>query len=270
MGSVTDQKTMRAQQFDHRDNQLHLNEVPIPTPQAHELLVKMSCASLCHSDTMLFVPNEQGLILGPNPVVTIGHEGTGRVVSTGSGEIASRFSKGDPVGFICPVDCCFECYACKEVHNSWCKTGKTQMQGFGRDGYFAEYAVVDARNAMVLPDNCEYSRNGVTAYHGIADCELPPGSWLAVIGSWSSASTSQKQHSRRHVAVAQTTSSTPYQTRTTRRRSRRSREVAYTQPSTSRQARSRTMTVLQSSSLAREQLWLLVFRNSRWSSMAWI
>ncbi|KAH4236340.1 hypothetical protein HBI52_016700 [Parastagonospora nodorum] len=188
MGSVTDQKTMRAQQFDHRDNQLHLNEVPIPTPQAHELLVKMSCASLCHSDTMLFVPNEQGLILGPNPVVTIGHEGTGRVVSTGSGEIASRFSKGDPVGFICPVDCCFECYACKEVHNSWCKTGKTQMQGFGRDGYFAEYAVVDARNAMVLPDNLDpkYSAPlfcaGVTAYHGIADCELPPGSWLAVIG----------------------------------------------------------------------------------------
>jgi propanol-preferring alcohol dehydrogenase len=145
---------------DHRDNKLHLNEIPIPTPQAHELLVKMSCASLCHSDVMLFEPNDQGLILGKNPV-TIGHEGTGRVVSTGSGDIAGKFNKGDAVGFICAVECCFECYACKEVHNSWCKTGKTKMQGFSQDGYFAEYAVVDARNAMVLPGNCKDFHHGL-------------------------------------------------------------------------------------------------------------
>jgi len=80
-------------------------------------------------------------------------EATGRVVSTGSGDVASIFKAGDPVGFICAVECCFDCYACKNVHNSWCKTGKTKMQGFSENGYFAEYAVVDARNAIVLPGN---------------------------------------------------------------------------------------------------------------------
>lgn len=144
---------MLAQQYDARDNKLHLNTVPIPSPQPHEILVKIHCASLCHSDVMHFEPNEQGLILGKSPV-TIGHEATGRVVATGSGEVASRFKEGDPVGFICAVECCFECYSCKNVHNSWCETGKTKMQGFSADGYFAEYAVVDARETMILPANC--------------------------------------------------------------------------------------------------------------------
>ncbi|KAI4605069.1 hypothetical protein J4E80_010752 [Alternaria sp. BMP 0032] len=187
MGSMPEKKTMRAQQYDARDNKLHLNEIPIPTPREHEILVKMGSASLCHTDAMLFEPNDQGLILGKNPV-TIGHEGTGRVVSTGSGDIARTFKEGDPVGFLCAVDCCFVCYACKNVHNAWCATGETKIQGFSADGYFAEYAVVDAREAIILPENLDPKTSaplfcaGVTAYHGIADCQLPAGSWLAVIG----------------------------------------------------------------------------------------
>lgn len=144
---------MLAQQYDARDNKLHLNEIPIPEPKAHELLVKVSCATLCHSDVMLFEPNDQGLILGENPH-TIGHEATGLVVQPGSGPVASQFKEGDPVGFICATECCFQCRQCKEVHNSWCETGKTQMQGFSQNGYFQEYVVVDAREAMVLPEGC--------------------------------------------------------------------------------------------------------------------
>jgi propanol-preferring alcohol dehydrogenase len=149
---------MLAQQYNARDNKLHHNQVPIPKPCEHEILAKIACASLCHSDVMLFEPNDQGLILGKNPV-TIGHKGTGQVVSTGSGEVASKFKKGDPVGFICAVDCCFDCYACKNVHNSWYSTGKTKMQGFSADDHIAEYVVVDAREAMVLPKN-RSSSNG--------------------------------------------------------------------------------------------------------------
>ncbi|KAF2661712.1 GroES-like protein [Lophiostoma macrostomum CBS 122681] len=178
---------MKAQQYDARDNKLHLNEVPIPEPRDHELLVKIGCASLCHSDVMLFEPNDQGLILGQNPV-TIGHEGTGTVVKSGSSEAASKFKEGDAVGFICAVECCFECKQCKQTHNAWCETGKTKMQGFSLDGYFAEYAIVDAREAMVLPQGLDPKSAaplfcaGVTAYHGVEDCGLEPGQWMAIIG----------------------------------------------------------------------------------------
>lgn len=147
--------TKQGRRYDATDNKLHLNEVPIPSPEAHELLVKVSCASLCHSDVMLFEPNEQGLILGKNPV-TIGHEATGVVVGRGSGSKAQGFKEGDEVGFLCAVGCCFECTPCKEVHNAYCVTGNTKMQGFTLDGYFQEYVVVDAREAMVLPAGCKY------------------------------------------------------------------------------------------------------------------
>jgi propanol-preferring alcohol dehydrogenase len=136
---------------------------------------------------MLFEPNDQGLILGKNPV-TIGHEATGVVVQPGSGELASKFKEGDPVGFICAVECCFECTQCKTVHNAWCETGKTKMQGFTLDGYFQEYVVVDAREAMVLPQGLDPKTAaplfcaGVTAYHGVEDCELKPGQWMAIVG----------------------------------------------------------------------------------------
>ncbi|KAF2478035.1 GroES-like protein [Lindgomyces ingoldianus] len=179
--------TMKAQQYDARDNKLYLNEVPIPEPQPHEVLVKVACASLCHSDIMLFEPNDQGLILGKNPV-TIGHEATGVVVSTGSGEVARKFKTGDNVGFICAVECCFECEQCRKVHNAYCAKGTTKMQGFTLDGYFQEYVCVDARATMILPPELDVKTAaplfcaGVTAFHGVEDCGLQPGQWMAIIG----------------------------------------------------------------------------------------
>jgi hypothetical protein len=96
--------------IDKRDNKLHLNEIPVPEPKPNEILVKVACASLCHSDLMMFEPNDQGLILGQNPV-TIGHEASGIVVEAGSG--VGDFKPGDKVGFLPAIDCCYECEPCR-------------------------------------------------------------------------------------------------------------------------------------------------------------
>ena len=171
--------------YDGRDNKLHLNEIPIPEPKPHELLIKMACASLCHSDLMMFEPNDQGLIMTKEPV-SIGHEGAGYVAKVGSG--VSGFKEGDPVGFIPAKDCCYECEPCKTSHNSWCVTGKINMHGFSVNGYFQEYVCIDAKAAMVLPEGLDPVEAaplfcaGVTSYHGVDDCELKPGQWMAVIG----------------------------------------------------------------------------------------
>lgn len=47
-----------------------------------------------------------------------------------------------------------ECEACN-VYNLYCPNGPVKVQGMseGADGFFAEYAVVDYRNAMVLPES---------------------------------------------------------------------------------------------------------------------
>lgn len=62
------------------------------------------------------------------------------------------------------------------------------MQGFAADGYFQEYVAVDSRSSMKLPEGMDVTAAaplfcaGVTSYHGVDDCGLKPGQWMAVIG----------------------------------------------------------------------------------------
>ena len=72
----------RAAQYDPKENTVSVRQIPVPSIRVDELLVKVSSASLCHSDMMLFEPNEQGLILSEKPV-TMGHEAVGKVLKVG-------------------------------------------------------------------------------------------------------------------------------------------------------------------------------------------
>ncbi|KAF2673153.1 GroES-like protein [Microthyrium microscopicum] len=176
----------KTSRYDARDNKLHLNEIPIPTPGPNQLLVKIGCASLCHSDVMLFEPNDAGLVFADDPEpITIGHEGSGWVAGLGAN--VTNFKEGDAVGFL-PVSACWECEKCRKAHNFWCVNGP-KMNGFASPGFFQEYAVVDAHAAMVLPSGMDPRTAaplfcaGVTSFHGVDDCELKPGQWMAIIGT---------------------------------------------------------------------------------------
>jgi propanol-preferring alcohol dehydrogenase len=46
-----------------------INDIPIPKPGPGQVLIKVSSASLCHSDLMDLHP--------PGSVITMGHEGVG-------------------------------------------------------------------------------------------------------------------------------------------------------------------------------------------------
>lgn len=179
---------MKAAQYDQRDNKVHINEVPVPTPKANELLVKTLCSSLCRSDLMNFEPDELGLkpTAEDTPPITIGHEAAGVVV--GVGDECKGFNIGDQVGFLPSTNCCFECDEC-QVHQMWCKTlGGCKMPGHAADGFFQEYIATDYRNAIVLPPGLSAVEAaplfcaGVTSYHGIADLRIPAGQWVAIIG----------------------------------------------------------------------------------------
>lgn len=83
----------------------------VPSIKRDEILVKITAASLCHSDLMLFETNEQGLKLGAGDPFTMGHEACGTIIDVGSE--AQGFKKGDKIGWLCIVDCCFDCEACQ-------------------------------------------------------------------------------------------------------------------------------------------------------------
>lgn len=157
-----------------------MNEVPIPEPGENQFLVKMASASLCHSDIMAIeAPRTEP--------VTLGHEGVGYVTKLHPSAVGKGFKEGDAVGFLYIIGCCFECDGC-QIHNLSCSSGKQLLQGFTTDGFFAEYAVVDYHNAVILPSNLDIKTAapifcaGITAFHSVDSSELQPGDWLGVVG----------------------------------------------------------------------------------------
>jgi propanol-preferring alcohol dehydrogenase len=122
---------------------------------------------------------------GSSAPIVLGHEGVGTIEKVGPD--VKGFKEGDRVGFLPTKDCCFECEGC-QVHNVSCIHGKAKLHGFLTDGFFAEYAAIDYRNCIVLPDSMSLKTSspifcaGVTAHNGVASCECKPGDWIAIVG----------------------------------------------------------------------------------------
>ncbi|TKA72396.1 hypothetical protein B0A55_05860 [Friedmanniomyces simplex] len=180
----------RAAQFHPKDKSVHVNEIPVPSIKPDEILVKVRAASLCHSDLMLFEPNDQGLVLGDGEPFTMGHEACGTVVQVG--DEVKGFKKGDKLGWLPIVDCCFDCEEC-QIHNLYCERGESKVQGMTVDGYFQEYCAIKWRNAVRIPDDMDLDAcaplfcAGCTAFNAVTDtlAELPgkpDSTWVAVIG----------------------------------------------------------------------------------------
>lgn len=107
-----------------------------------------------------------GEIPGNGQPTTLGHEGVGYVDKVGKN--VQGYKHGDRIGFLYIKGCCCKystiiadgqvftplvsCKGC-QVHNLNCESGKAAIQGFGLDGFFAEYAAVDYHNAVHLPDS---------------------------------------------------------------------------------------------------------------------
>jgi propanol-preferring alcohol dehydrogenase len=126
--------TQRAAQYLPKENKIVVNNITLPTPKEDELLIKVSCSSLCHSDLMLLEPNEAGLVLGDGTPITIGHEATGTILSVPKNCTDPTLVVGARVGFLCPYGVCYECEGC-QIHNLHCEKGGL-MGGFGVDGFF--------------------------------------------------------------------------------------------------------------------------------------
>lgn len=158
MGSTT--MTMKAAQWDPKQNKVVVNILPVPEPGPNQILIKMASASLCHSDLMA--------ISNPDMTepFTIGHEGAGYVSKLGSECHDKGFREGDPVGFLYINGCCFECEGCM-VHNLNCTNGTPVVAGFGGIGFFQEYAPVDWQNVIHLPTALDPKKSSAIFCAGI-------------------------------------------------------------------------------------------------------
>lgn len=126
------------------------------------------------------------------PVIP-GHEAVSVVDKLGPEAAASYgFREGDLVGATLWHGMCMTCVNCKEVGAEYCS--KKELVGVTRPGYFAEFTLVDAANAVVvargdignIPSPTVLSPlfcAGVTVWDALERAHLHPGETGAVIGT---------------------------------------------------------------------------------------
>ncbi|MBD8561854.1 alcohol dehydrogenase catalytic domain-containing protein [Pseudomonas fluorescens] len=131
---------MKAVMFRNADEPLTLAEVPDPTPDTGDLVVKVGRCGICGTDVHL--TQEHGYF--PDNSV-IGHEFAGEVVALGAD--VQGFKIGDIVTAMAGAGC-GQCRGCLTAGPFLCENGFT---AYG--GGFAEYARVPARATIKLPSS---------------------------------------------------------------------------------------------------------------------
>lgn len=122
---------------------LKMVEISVPVPKANEILLKVSCCGVCHTE----LDEIEGRTPPSEFPMILGHQVVGYVAD--KGEEVKRFGKGNRVGVAWIFSACGECDFCINGKENLCDSFK----GTGRDarGGYAEYMVVDENFAYSIP-----------------------------------------------------------------------------------------------------------------------
>ena len=125
------------------DHDLEVAEVADPTPNAGDLVLRVTACGICGSDLKLRPVMPSGLLMG--------HEFCGEVVEVGSD--AGEWREGQHVTAL-PLFGCGHCLACLAGETAHCE--QVDMVGVGGSpGGFAEYVRVDGRETVALPESLD-------------------------------------------------------------------------------------------------------------------
>lgn len=123
---------------------LTLTELPKPQPQPRQILVKINCCGLCHTD----LDEIEGRLNPPKLPIVLGHQIVGTVAQSGTD--ATKFKIGDRVGITWLNSSCNECEFCRTGRENLCHDSK--WTGFDANGGYAEYTIIDESFACPIPD----------------------------------------------------------------------------------------------------------------------
>ncbi len=126
---------------------LWMREVPIPAVGKNDVKIKIKKTAICGTDVHIYTWNEWSQHTVKTPM-TIGHEYVGEIVEIG--ENVEGFKIGERVtgeGHVV----CGRCRNCLAGRGHLCREAKGV--GVNRDGAFAEYLVVPAKNVVKCIDS---------------------------------------------------------------------------------------------------------------------
>ncbi|PYI13255.1 putative alcohol dehydrogenase [Aspergillus violaceofuscus CBS 115571] len=120
---------------------IHRDDLPVPQPGDHEVLVKLTCTGLCHSE--IRATSGWG---NYNPI--IGHEGIGTVIQTGS--LAPQSLLSSRVGVKWLYSACTHCSICTSGHPHYCPHQRNTSRHV--PGTLQQYVLADARFLTPIPE----------------------------------------------------------------------------------------------------------------------
>jgi propanol-preferring alcohol dehydrogenase len=154
-------------------------DVPIPKIGSSDVLIRVAAAGICHSDSHY----RAGISKIDHLPLTLGHEVAGYVELVGR-DVTNVLPRDRVcVHYLVHCGTCEFCVRCLE---QFCRSG--QMSGKHRDGGYAEFIKVPARNAFTLPDEISFEVGAImmcssaTALHALKKARLKPGESLAIFG----------------------------------------------------------------------------------------
>ena len=163
---------------------LKYEDAPVPTIQAHEVLVKVKACALNHLDVWLRGGVPGWLLRMPH---IVGSDISGEVAGIGS--LVTRVRLGDRA-LLAPGISCGQCEMCFKGLDSACR----QFTVFGVfvDGGYAEYVKSPAMNVVPIPGDLSFDEAAavplvfLTAWHMLfTRAGLKPGEEVLVIGAGS-------------------------------------------------------------------------------------
>ena len=165
---------------------IRLEEIPVPVPQAGEILLKVKAAAVCGTDVRMIKNGAAGI--DENHPRILGHEIAGIIEKTGDG--VTGYEKGMRVS-VAPNMGCGICDMCVSGNSHLCPDYKAL--GINLDGGFAEYCIIPAQavksgNVCILEEGVTFDDGAVNeplscVCNGFERADIRPGDRVLVIGA---------------------------------------------------------------------------------------
>jgi propanol-preferring alcohol dehydrogenase len=167
------------------DDPLELKDVPMTAVGPEDILVRVRCCGVCHTDLHVV---EGELPRSKLPLIP-GHEVIGIVEKVG--DKARRFKVGQRVGAAWLRSTCGLCRFCRSGRENLCE--EARFNGYQADGGYAEFMVLPEKFAYGIPDRFTDEEAaplmcaGIIGYRALELSGIQAGGTLALYGFGASA-----------------------------------------------------------------------------------
>jgi propanol-preferring alcohol dehydrogenase len=167
------------------ENPLELVDLPKPSVDNKQILVKISVCGACHTD----LDEVEGRLKPTISPVVPGHQVVGTVVQ--KGKEAAKFTIGDRVGITWLYSCCGKCDFCRAGNENLCKQAK--WTGKDANGGYSEFTVIVEDFAYAIPEEFSDAQAapllcaGVIGYRTLRLADITDGQKIGLFGFGASA-----------------------------------------------------------------------------------